>query len=548
MDVIRKFVPYRTQGTRFNDKIVEISGRPVPGVGFVTTYTDVTEQVSAEKVVRESEARFRDFAELGSDWFWEMGPDLTFSYHSQRYYEITGFRPEDKIGTPRTRYVDPDALDTASEKWAEHMADLEARRPFRNFEYEFAVRDGSTINVRISGAPVFGENGEFAGYRGIGTDITAMVQSARALRASEEQFSAFVENLPAFVNLKDRDGHYLLINRKHTEMFGYHQRSLVGRVISEFRHEKHASAATLQEQEVLEHRAAITHERKMDTSEGTRDFLVTKFPIFDDAGEIAHIGTIGTDITLLTEAQAALAAAMAEAEAANRSKSDFLAAMSHDLRTPLNAIIGFADAIRLQYFGGINERYQEYAGDIRWSGEHLLSLIGDILDVTAIEAGRMELTKQDIDRDEIVAECRTIISGEARTLGISVETELPDELPPLHADRQAVKKILLNLLTNALKFTTGEGTITVAVTQAETQAGMRHVIEVRDTGIGIPKERIASITDPFVKGGANPYQAQDGAGLGLAIVKSLVQMHDGALDIESIVGEGTVVTVRLPSG
>lgn len=542
MAIACTLAPYQSDHLRFDGKTIEVIGRPVPGVGYVTTYADVTERKNSERALRDSQDRLRDFAEMGSDWFWEMGPDLRFTYHSPRYFEITGFRPEDKIGTTRTHFVDPASLRVDPTKWADHLADLDAHRPFRNFEYEFAAQDGRLISVRISGTPRFDEGGMFLGYRGIGTDISDMVESARALKASDEQFHAFVDNLPAFVNLKDTDGHYLLINRKHSEMFGFPEQRIVGKVISEFLPEAQADDATGQEREVLQSRDVITRERRIDIDGKQRSFLITKFPVFDAKGEVARIGTIGFDITGLKEAEAALVAAKAEAEAANRSKSNFLAAMSHDLRTPLNAIIGFADVIGMQFFGEINEKYQDYAKDIRSSGEHLLALIADILDVTAIEAGKMELNYDDVDLADVVAECAKIVKGEARAYHVELTFDVPADLPPVRADRQAIKKILLNLLTNSLKFTPRGGTVALAA-RIENE---HHVITVRDTGVGIPEDRIGSITEPFVRGSNDPYRSQSGAGLGLAIVKSLVSLHDGTLGIKSATGEGTVVTVSLP--
>jgi two-component system cell cycle sensor histidine kinase PleC len=325
-------------------------------------------------------------------------------------------------------------------------------------------------------------------------------------------------------------------------MFGFPEQRIVGKVISEFLPERQADDANDQEREVLGSKDVITRERRIVIDGKPRSFLITKFPVLDAAGTVARIGTIGFDISDLKEAEAALVAAKAEAEAANRSKSNFLAAMSHDLRTPLNAIIGFADVIGLQFFGEINEKYQDYAKDIRSSGEHLLALIADILDVTAIEAGKLELNRDDVDLATVVAECARIVKGEARAYDVELTFDVPADLAPVSADRQAMKKILLNLLTNSLKFTPRGGTVALT-------AGIEnehHVISVRDTGIGIPEDRIGSITEPFVRGSSDPYRSQSGAGLGLAIVKSLVSLHDGTLSIKSVTGEGTVVTVSLP--
>lgn len=549
MAVVRSFEPYRTDRVRQDGTIIEIVGDPVPGVGYVMTYTDVTGRKLAEEAALKSEQRFRDFAETGSDWFWEMGPDLTFTYHSARYYEITGFRPEDKIGTARTQYVTFENLESELDEWEAHKADLEARRPFKNFEYEFIARDGRTISARISGKPIFDAQGVFLGYRGTGTDTTDVVEGASALRNSEERFRALIDNLPLFINLKDNEGRYEVINRKHSEIFGFEQHRIAGKVISDFLPKPQADEATLQEHKVRETKAVVTRARQIRTDQKDREFLVTKYPIFDDNGDVVRIGTIGADITEMKEAQDALIAATAaaevakgEAEAANRSKSDFLAAMSHDLRTPLNAIIGFSEAINLQYFGPINAKYQEYANDIRWSGEHLLSLIGEILDLTTIEAGKLTLNIESLSVADVVAECEKIIKGEARSLGIVVALNVPDGLPTVRADRPAIKKIILNLLANALKFTPQGGKVTITGKATATD----YILELRDTGVGIPAQDITAITDPFVKGAGDPYRSQDGVGLGLAIVKSLVQLHDGGLDIDSHVGKGTLVTVTLP--
>jgi len=368
------------------------------------------------------------------------------------------------------------------------------------------------------------------------------MKTEEALSRSEERFRALIDYMPSFINLKDKDGHYELINRKHVEMFGFRQQNITGKVISEFLPEKQAVEATAQEHEVVDAKLAVTRERQIAIDQETREFLVTKFPIFDEAGDVARIGTIGTDITELKRTQDALVAAKADVEAANRSKSEFLAAMSHDLRTPLNAIIGFADAINIQHFGSIGEKYQEYAKDIRASGEYLLSLINDILDLSAIEAGKQVLSKEDISVVDVVTECGKLVEGQARALGIDLVIDVAEGLTPLHADRRATKQILLNLLSNAIKFTPQGGKITLGV-EVKNQ---HHVLTLSDTGTGIPKGQIATVTDPFVRGHANPHLTQDGTGLGLPIVDALVGLHGGTLDIESEVDKGTTIIVTFP--
>ncbi len=159
-----------------------------------------------ETAFRESEKRFKDFAEAASDWFWEMDENLHFTFHSDRYFEITGFRPEDKIGTTRTQYVDPANLETNAEKWSAHMEDLEARRPFKNFEYAFKALDGRIICARTSGIPVFDAESNFLGYRGTGTDITDR-------KRAEELLQDAVESIPDGFALYDADDRLVLFNK-----------------------------------------------------------------------------------------------------------------------------------------------------------------------------------------------------------------------------------------------------------------------------------------------------------------------------------------------
>ena len=220
-----------------------------------------------------------------------------------------------------------------------------------------------------------------------------------------------------------------------------------------------------------------------------------------------------------------------------------MATMSHELRTPLAAIIGFAETMAGQYLGAPgSQKYVEYAGDIKASSEHLLHLINNLLDLSAIEAGKHQLHKESLNIRDIVAQCNLMVTGGAARKGIDFRTDVPDDLPPIIADPRALKQILLNILSNAIKFTPEGGAITLATTASRDAL----IVTVRDTGTGIPAERLDDLTEPFVRGEPDPYKSQDGAGLGLAIVQSLVDLHDGDLGIESEVGKGTSVTVSLP--
>ena len=249
------------------------------------------------------------------------------------------------------------------------------------------------------------------------------------------------------------------------------------------------------------------------------------------------------DITDLKRAEEDLQTALADAEQANQAKSEFLATMSHEFRTPLNAILGFSEMIRAQYFGPLGaDNYKDYANDIHNSGEHMLALINDILDVSAIEAGKRHMVKETIAINELLRDCIRNFELAADEGGINLSLDVAPDLPALYADRRGIVQIVLNIVSNATKFTGRNGTIVVSAKAADREL----VIKVSDTGIGIPPERLPNITDPFTRSHSNPHVAQKGTGLGLSIVKSLVEAHGGKLAFESEAGKGTTVTVTLP--
>ncbi len=231
------------------------------------------------------------------------------------------------------------------------------------------------------------------------------------------------------------------------------------------------------------------------------------------------------------------------AEDANRAKSEFLANMSHELRTPLNAIIGFSEIMVGGMFGELgSEKYGDYCRDIHKSGTHLLGVINDILDMSKIEAGRLDLSFDTVELDSFIDETVRVIQPEADAKEIGVRCEVSEGLS-VNADTKAIRQILLNLMSNAVKFTPNGGEMTV---KAEPSGKSYVAISITDTGIGIADEDIARLANPFVQVENQFTKSHQGSGLGLAIARSLVDLHDGTMEIKSHVGEGTTVTVTLP--
>lgn len=265
----------------------------------------------------------------------------------------------------------------------------------------------------------------------------------------------------------------------------------------------------------------------------------------DSQGEVVALFGIMQDMTERMVYEKNLREAKDSAERAYAAKSQFLANMSHELRTPLNAIIGFSEMIERQLLGPIGtEKYLDYIAGIRESGEHLLDLISDILDMSKIEAGKYELSPEDVNVSKTLKLAVHMMQGRAHESGVKIITDkLPaDDGPLIQADRRAFMQVILNLLSNAVKFTNAGGSVWLE--QEERADSVQ--ITVSDTGIGIPANKLNTITRPFEQASNSYARSHEGSGLGLAITKELVELHGGHLSIESTVGVGTSVTVKFP--
>jgi cell cycle sensor histidine kinase DivJ len=249
------------------------------------------------------------------------------------------------------------------------------------------------------------------------------------------------------------------------------------------------------------------------------------------------------DITDRKAQAQAIAEAHAEAERANLAKSRFLATMSHELRTPLNVIIGFSEMLTKEDAMALDTtRRKDYAQLINESGHHLLAVVNGILDMSKIETGNFEITPEPFAPGRVLEGCCELLGLKARESGIELVARVPVDLPEMVADRRSLNQIMINLISNALKFTNRGGRVTVS---AEVERSSL-VVRVEDNGVGVREEDLPRLGDPFFQAGNAYDRRHDGTGLGLSIVRGLITLHNGELDIRSRLGEGTCVTVRLP--
>ena len=366
-----------------------------------------------------------------------------------------------------------------------------------------------------------------------------------ALKESE-QFREFAEGTVLGVCMhKGWTPHFA--NQAYCDIFGYEspQELLdLGTIDYLFPEDERARLAEFREARLRGEEAPAIYEVRCLRKDGSEVWTENAVRLVEMNGETL-VHCIVRDITKRKQIERSLTAALAEANEANRAKQEFLASVSHELRTPLNAIIGFSDVIDRELYGPLGHtRYREYIEHIKSSGQHLLELINDILDISRIEAGKFELYRVPTAPGELVRENVTILREQCQKAGVELAMHIAPNLPELNLDQRAIRQIVLNLLSNAIKFTPEGGRIDV---RCDAASGGGVDIVISDTGIGIAHEDLDMILSPFARGRDVQVEEKSGTGLGLPISNALASLHGGRLDIASTLGEGTMVTVHLPT-
>ena len=615
--------------------------------------------------------RFYDVIGLmSSEMFWQTDEQHRFTYMSPAVVEAVDVPMSDQLGKTRAELSTDDL---SKPEWRQHLEDLAAHRPFRNFCYTRNHSNGEQRMISATGRPIFDEKGRFHGYIGVAMDITNRLQTEAKAKSAHDVLMAAINALDCIFAIWDSSDRLVICNEHFLKLnaevpsasmigvtFEEHLRAVVdagligdeedpdiwfksrldrhrnprgafeitrqnGRTIlineakledgstiilsNDITPQKKIEKALLESQQRLldfsstaadwfwemdadlrysyisvdepmvtglsaadylgrTHRETTPRrfgENKMAAFEamlnkrqtfsdvrysrilgdGTEIHLaISGKPVFDDDGEFIGYRGGGRNIGGLVETEEALRHEKERAEQASRAKSEFLAHMSHELRTPLNAILGFSDIISQQIFGPVgNDSYIDYAGDIHRSGEHLLSLINDLLDLSKIEAGKFDLEEEDLLLQDVVEQSERLFAHRFSQRSIRCSVRINDNAQRLRADRRALAQIFFNLLSNAEKFNADAGRIDVLISRGD-DGGI--CISIKDTGCGFRIDETVTALAPFGRI-ENPMTKQTpGTGLGLPIVKALMDLHDAKLDISSEIDRGTEVTLLFP--
>ncbi len=535
-------VKVRTKDGRLIDVEVNSSALMDGGkvTGSIDIIRDITERKCLEGSLRESEEKYRALMDDAGDAILLIDFEGTVRAVNKKAQEMFGYNKEDLLKMHVTRLYPKEELERSISSFKETI------RKGSGFLKDGLVKrkDGGTVPVDIAQSVI--KYGEREAVQGIFRDITERKREDEALRLSEEkfrrlsqEFNAVLDAIPDILTLQSPDLKVLWANKGAADGLGLEISDLIDKYCFELWYNRSVPCVSCPVQKSFQAGNASNDEK---TTPDGNIWELRAVPIIDDEGKVTSVIELGRNIT---EAKHAVEVSIENVRLshASKAKSDFLAAMSHELRTPLNSIIGFSDLLRQQIPGELNQKQEKYVDNVLTSGKHLLNIINDILDLSKIEAGKMELSMEKISLQALINESIVLIKETASRHYVTVKEELDPEIDIIECDKLRVKQVLFNLFSNAVKFSKSEGgTITIRTKKEGDMA----VISVSDTGIGIKEEDIGNLFKKFEQLDSGSSRKYSGTGLGLAISKKLVELHGGSIRVESRYGEGTTFAFLLP--
>ena len=516
---------------------VRVYEQRLPNNGTILIVSDITEIKRADQALHESEERFRAIVNNSPAKVHIKDAEGRYILINPLAEELFGVTEAEALGKTTHEVFPKDLADAFA---AHDKGVLESGEVIE--QEEVWTREDGTHTYLTVKFPILNSRGGVIGTGAIGTDITKRKEA----EGLSERLGRILDSSFNEIYVFDaRTYRFIQVNQGALNNLGYTAQEIVHMTPWDLKPAfgEESFGATVQPL-LSGEKDMLVFETEHQRKNGSRYPVEIRLQLSRTETPPVFVAVIA-DITERRRAREAVHAAKEAAEIANRAKSDFLATMSHELRTPLNAILGFAELIESETFGPIgNPKYREYMGDIRESGQHLLDLINDILDCSKLESGKEDLHEEDVHIPDMVRSLSRLIQQRAEKHGVELLWELQERPPALRADQRKLKQILVNLLTNAIKFTEAGGQVVLKVWH---RADSGYIFQVSDTGIGIALDDIPKALSQFGQIDSALTRQQEGTGLGLPLSKALVELHGGSMDLQSSLGVGTSVTVRFPA-
>jgi two-component system cell cycle sensor histidine kinase PleC len=536
----------------------------------VIVANDISRRVWGERELRARERKYTELTEIASDWTWETDAEHTITSISDRFSELTGISEEEIVGKRIIEIADIRRAPVDIRELTRCMHDQDAFSDI-SMPMRLSGRNGR-LWVRFAGRPRITADGRFLGFHGAAADITRERNAEKRAEQASLALNDAIESVSEGLALFDNDASFIMSNGRMANDFAPAAHMMRRGVKLEALMQELLKTGLLRIPDVSAKAAAATISSEVDAGRMHREFRTSNnrwFSVFLNRAADEGIVMVYSDITAhknheaeldakideleraqselvhqkeeLSELATNLSTARNQAEAASRAKSEFLAAMSHELRTPLNAVIGFSEVMVGEGLGSLgNDKYREYSRDILSSGQHLLALINNILDLSKAESGKLELTPQAVDLDQIVETSARMACPRDRAAAMTIDIQ--PEARELIADQQKLKQILINLISNAIKFTPEGGKINLTAKRRDRWTDIR----IEDEGIGMRPEDIPGALTAFKQIDSTLGRKFEGTGLGLPLAARFAELHGGKLSIDSQPGDGTTVTVSIP--
>jgi two-component system sensor histidine kinase/response regulator len=505
-------------------------------VGTVLIAHDIRERRRAEGALRESEEKYRTILASIQDGYYELDLAGNFTFFNDSVCRAMGYSASELLGMNYRQYTDPEKSAALYDVFSRVYR---TGKPQRLFDWEMARKDGTKRLVEGSISPIRDDAGQVRGFRGVMRDATERRRAEEALRESEERFRSAFDNAPIGMCLTKSLARYLKVNRALCEMLGYAEEELLATTFVDLSHPDDLPLQWNCTRQLLAGEiSSYQLEKRYIHKRGHIVWAQTIVSILHDAkgvplGFLAQI----QDITERKQAEQELKDAKVAAEAANRAKNEFLANVSHEIRTPMNGIVGMTD---LALNTPLTDEQREYLTMVKSSADSLLRVINDILDFAKVEAGKIELDVSDFLLRDCVGDTMKALAVRAAEKGLELAYIISPKVPDaLMGDAGRLRQVLINLVSNAIKFTARGEVVIRADTEAQSDDAVQLHFSIKDTGIGVSADKLKTIFRPFEQADASTTRRYGGTGLGLAISTQLVELMGGQIWADSEVGRGS---------